>query len=49
MSAKEFCDGIELNMVHKGLLNINNDLLNQIIKSEPITNVYDVEHTPFAR
>lgn len=49
MGEKGFCEGIELNLIQKGLLNIGNDLINTIIKSEPITNLYDVEHTPFAR
>uniref|UniRef100_A0A0A9VZT3 non-specific serine/threonine protein kinase n=1 Tax=Lygus hesperus TaxID=30085 RepID=A0A0A9VZT3_LYGHE len=34
---------------NNGLLSVDEETLESIIKNEPITNVYDVEHTPFAR
>lgn len=49
MSKVFFEDGIEVNENQNGLLKVSEDLLASIIKNEPITNVYDVEDTPFAR
>lgn len=49
MSKPNFVDGICLNSDHIGLLSVVEDRLDNLIKKEPITNVYDVEHTPFAR
>lgn len=49
MSTVVLSEGIEINEKQKGLLKVNEDLLASIIKNEPITNVYDVEDTPFAR
>lgn len=44
-----FRDGIEPNEKQSGLLKVSEDVLSNIIKNEPITNVYEVEDTPFAR
>lgn len=49
MSKLFFEDGIAINENQKGLLKVSEDVLTSIIKNEPITNVYDVEDTPFAR
>uniref|UniRef100_A0A1B6F794 non-specific serine/threonine protein kinase n=1 Tax=Cuerna arida TaxID=1464854 RepID=A0A1B6F794_9HEMI len=49
MSKSVFKDGIEINENQNGLLKVNEDVLATIIKNETITNVYDVEDTPFAR
>ncbi|XP_047112532.1 calcium/calmodulin-dependent protein kinase cmkB-like [Schistocerca piceifrons] len=49
MSKPNFVDGICLNSDHIGLLSVVEDRLDKLIKKEPITNVYNVEHTPFAR
>lgn len=37
------------NKTHSGLLCTDEETLKSLIKYEPITDVYDVEHTPFAR
>ncbi|XP_073970265.1 death-associated protein kinase related-like [Rhodnius prolixus] len=37
------------NKTNSGLLFIDEETLKSLIKYEPITDVYDVEHTPFAR
>lgn len=44
-----FVEGVCLNSGHDGLLSVAEDRLVKLIKTEPITNVYHVEHTPFAR
>ncbi|XP_054288240.1 death-associated protein kinase related-like [Macrosteles quadrilineatus] len=49
MSKSAFRDGIGLNEKQNGLLKVSEDVLSTIIKNEPISNVYDVEDTPFAR
>lgn len=49
MSSVSVFDGIKLHTTQKGLLEIKNELLETIVKHEPITTTYDVEHTPFAR
>lgn len=49
MSNPNFVDGVCLNSVHEGLLSVADDRLDKLIKKDPITNVYHVEHTPFAR
>lgn len=41
--------GICLNSSQKGLLGLDEDRLKNIINTRPITDFYDVEHTPFAR
>lgn len=42
-------NGIAQNKTQNGLLCFDEESFNGIIKTEPITDVYDVEHTPFAR
>ncbi|XP_066902061.1 death-associated protein kinase related isoform X1 [Halyomorpha halys] len=42
-------NGVNKNKTQNGLLCFDEESLNGIIKTEPITDVYDVEHTPFAR
>jgi hypothetical protein len=49
MSKSNFVDGICLNTEHDGLLSVPEERLVKVIKKEPISNVYHVEHTPFAR
>lgn len=49
MSKTTFGEGISLHPTQNGLLCVHEDMLSTLIKNEPITNVYDVEHTPFAR
>lgn len=49
MSKDDFLDGICLNSDHEGLLRVSEEHLVTLIKKEPISNVYHVEHTPFAR
>lgn len=49
MSKSNFVDGICLNTEHDGLLSVPEERLEKLIKKEPISNVYHVEHTPFAR
>jgi len=49
MSKPDFVDGICLDSDHEGLLRVPEEHLVTLIKKEPITNVYHVEHTPFAR
>jgi hypothetical protein len=49
MSKSNFIDGICLNTEHDGLLNLPEERLIKLIKKEPMSNVYHVEHTPFAR
>jgi len=41
--------GIAVSKAQNGLLALEDELHTLLIKNEPITNVYDVEHTPFAR
>ncbi|XP_059476960.1 serine/threonine-protein kinase 17A-like [Neocloeon triangulifer] len=38
-----------LNPKHEGLLSVKEEFIETLIKKEPITSVYNVEHTPFAR
>lgn len=49
MSKPNFVDGICLNSDHEGVLCVSEEHLVTLIKKEPISNVYHVEHTPFAR
>jgi len=49
MSKPDFVDGICLNSDHEGLLRVPEEHLVTLIKKEPISIVYHVEHTPFAR
>lgn len=49
MSKPIFVDGICVNSDHEGLLSVPEERLVTLIKKEPISNVYHVEHTPFAR
>lgn len=42
-------NGISKNKTQNGLLCFDEEMISSIIKTEPITDVYDVEHTPFAR
>jgi hypothetical protein len=41
--------GLCINAEHNGLLGIVEDQISSLIKKEPISSVYHVEHTPFAR
>lgn len=49
MSKLNFIDGISLNAEHNGLLSVKEDRLSKLIRKDPISSVYHVEHTPFAR
>lgn len=49
MSNLVFKDGITISENQKGFLKVSDDVLANVIKNEPITNVYNVEDTPFAR
>uniref|UniRef100_A0A1B6E1A3 non-specific serine/threonine protein kinase n=2 Tax=Clastoptera arizonana TaxID=38151 RepID=A0A1B6E1A3_9HEMI len=49
MSKSHLIEGVTLNKTQNGLLALDKVVLSTLIKQEPITNVYDVEHTPFAR
>lgn len=49
MSKTNLIEGVILNNNQNGLLALDEVVLSTVIKQEPITNVYDVEHTPFAR
>jgi hypothetical protein len=49
MSTPNFVDGICLSSDHDGLLSVPEERLVKLIKKEPISNIYHVEHTPFAR
>ncbi|XP_066998235.2 serine/threonine-protein kinase 17A [Anabrus simplex] len=49
MSKPHFGDNIYLNTEHKGLLSVSDERLTNLIKKEPIRNIYHVEDTPFAR
>lgn len=41
--------GITKHKAQNGLLSFDEELLSTLIKTDLITDVYDVEHTPFAR
>jgi hypothetical protein len=49
MSKLNFGHGLCLNNEQEGLLSLVEDQLESLIKKEPISSVYHVEHTPFAR